>query len=65
MRRISYHSDQRFLIAALRLGGRSRSSQPEVFYKKDVLKILQNLLENNWDGVSFLIKLQVKGLNLY
>ena len=41
-----------------------RSSQPELFYEKDVVNILQNL-KNTCAGVSFLIKLQAKSLQLY
>ena len=37
---------------------------PEVYYKKVILKILQNLQKNTWVEVSFLIKLQVSGLQL-
>ena len=35
---------------------------PQVFYKKGVLKILQNSQENTWARVSFLIKLQDWGI---
>ena len=36
-----------------------RSSHPEVFCKEGVLKNLQNLQENTYSRVTFLIKLQV------
>ena len=42
-----------------------RSSRPEVFCKKKFLEILQNSQENTCPRVSFLIKLQVSGLQLY
>ena len=38
---------------------------PGGFYKKVFLKIWQNLLENTCARVSFLINLQVSGLQLY
>ena len=41
------------------------SSRPEVFCKKSVLRILQNSQENTCVRVSFLIKLQASGLQLY
>ena len=41
-----------------------RSSRPEVFYKKDVLEILQNSQENTCATASFLIKLQA-GLHFF
>ena len=34
----------------------------EVFYKKVILKISQNLQKNTWVEVSFLIKLKASGL---
>ena len=42
-----------------------RSSRPKVFCKKVFLEISQNLQENNCARVSFLIKSQVLGLQLY
>ena len=36
----------------------------EVFHKKVILKISQNLQKNTWLGVSFSIKLQVSDLQL-
>ena len=41
-----------------------RSSRPEVFCKKDVLKISQNSLENTCHSL-FLIKLQASGLQYF
>ena len=35
----------------------------EVFYKKDILKVSQNLQKNTRAGASFSIKLQVSGSN--
>ena len=37
----------------------------EVFYKNVFLEIFQNSQENTWARVSFLIKLQTKGPQLY
>ena len=37
-----------------------RNSHPEVFYKKGVLKISQNLHQNTCPRVSFLIKMQAE-----
>ena len=42
-----------------------RSSRPEVFCIKGVLETSQNSQENTCAKVSFLIKLQVSGLQLY
>ena len=42
-----------------------RSSHPEMFYKKSVLKNFAKLTRNNCARASFLIKLQVSGLKLY
>ena len=38
---------------------------PKVFYKKEVLKVLQNSQENICTIVSFLINLQASGQQLY
>ena len=40
---------------------RFRSTRLAVFYKKDVLKIQQNSLENNSE-VSFIIKVETEGI---
>ena len=42
-----------------------RSSRPQVFCKKVFLEISQNSQENTCARVSFLIKLQASGLQLY
>ena len=42
-----------------------KSSRPEIFYKKSVLKIFAKWTGNNCARASFLIKLQVSGLKLY
>ena len=42
-----------------------RSSRPEVLFKKVLLEISQNSRENTCARVSFLIKLQTSGLQLY
>ena len=42
-----------------------RSSRPEVLFKKVLLEISQNPRENTCARVSFLIKLQTSGLQLY
>ena len=42
-----------------------RNSPPEMFCKKDILKILENSQENTCVGVSFLITLQAWGLQPY
>ena len=42
-----------------------QKQQPEVFYKKVFLELLQNSQGNISARVSFLIKLQVGGLELY
>ena len=41
-----------------------RKQSPEVFHKKVILKMSQNLQKNTWVGVSFLIKSQVSDLQL-
>ena len=42
----------------------TRSSHPEVFWKKMFLEVLQNSQKNAFAGVPLLIKLQTKNLNL-
>ena len=61
----SYFVENFSPVATIFLDLENQKQSPEVYDKKDILKISQNSRENTCAGISFLIKLQVLGLQHY